>query len=195
MRALNIKTKLLYGCICRREGDNKGWDGWMASLTWTWVWASSGSWWWTGKRGVLQSTGSQRVRHNWATELIWCNSIPWWVRWWRICLQCRNVASIPWSGKPPGEGNGYPLHYSCLENSMDRGAWWAMAHRVSKSQTWLKWLSTHYKLHADFPLLRGLAVYVAQQSTKHLSYSKAYFILFNFWDLFGLILIAPVNSF
>ena len=44
----------------------------MASPTqWTWVWASSGSWWWTGKPGVLQSMGSQRVRHNWATELNW----------------------------------------------------------------------------------------------------------------------------
>ena len=54
------------------EGDNRGWDGWMASLTqWTWVWASSGSWRWTGKPGVLQSMGSQRVGHDWATELNW----------------------------------------------------------------------------------------------------------------------------
>ena len=52
------------------EGDNRGWDGWMVSRTWwTWVWASSRSWWWTGKLGVLQSMGSQRVRHNWPTEL------------------------------------------------------------------------------------------------------------------------------
>ena len=51
------------------EGHDRGWDGWMASLTrWTWVWASSGRWWWTGKPGVLQSTGSQRVGHDWATE-------------------------------------------------------------------------------------------------------------------------------
>ena len=51
-------------------GDNRGWDGWMASPTWwTWVWAGSGSWWWTGKPGVLQSTGLQRVGHDWATEL------------------------------------------------------------------------------------------------------------------------------
>ena len=52
------------------EGDDRGWDGWMASSTrWTWIWVSSGSWWWTGKPGVLQSMGLQRVRHNWATEL------------------------------------------------------------------------------------------------------------------------------
>ena len=54
------------------EGDNRGWDGWMASPTqWTWVWVSSGSWWWTGKPGMLQSMGSQRVGHNWKTELNW----------------------------------------------------------------------------------------------------------------------------
>ena len=51
------------------EGDDKGWDGWMPSPTrWTWVWTSSGRWWRTGKPGVLQSMGSQRVRHKWATE-------------------------------------------------------------------------------------------------------------------------------
>ena len=54
----------------RGEGDNRGWDGWMASPTqWTWVWASSVSWWWTVKLGVLQSMRSQRVRHDWATTL------------------------------------------------------------------------------------------------------------------------------
>ena len=46
----------------RGEGDDRGWDGWMASATqWTWVWARSGRWWWTGRPGVLQSMGSQRV--------------------------------------------------------------------------------------------------------------------------------------
>ena len=53
-----------------RDWFSLGWTGWMAWLTqWTWVWASSGSWWWTGKRGVLQSMGSQRVLHNRVTEL------------------------------------------------------------------------------------------------------------------------------
>ena len=52
------------------KGDDRGWDGWMASLTWwTWVWVNSGSWWWTGRPGVLWFMRSQRVRHNWATEL------------------------------------------------------------------------------------------------------------------------------
>ena len=56
------------------EGKDRGWDGWMASSTWwTWVWVSSGSWWWTAKPGMLQSMESQRVRHDWATELNWGN--------------------------------------------------------------------------------------------------------------------------
>ena len=54
------------------EEEDRWWDGWMASLTWwTWVWASSRSWWKTGKPGVLQSMGSQRVRHERVTELNW----------------------------------------------------------------------------------------------------------------------------
>ena len=52
------------------EGDGRGWDGWMASLTrWTWVWVNSMSWWWTGRPGVLQFMESQRVGPDWATEL------------------------------------------------------------------------------------------------------------------------------
>ena len=54
------------------EGDDRGWDGWMASLTrWIWVWVNSGSWWWTGRPGVLWFMGSQKVRHDWTTELNW----------------------------------------------------------------------------------------------------------------------------
>ena len=54
------------------EGDDRGWDGWMVSLTrWTWVWANSGSWWWTGRPGVLRFMGSERVGHDWVTELNW----------------------------------------------------------------------------------------------------------------------------
>ena len=54
------------------EGDDRGWDDWMTSLTqWTWVWASSGSWWWAGKTGMLQSMGLQGVRHNWVMDLNW----------------------------------------------------------------------------------------------------------------------------
>ena len=54
------------------EGDDRGWDGWMASPTqWTWIWVNSGNWWWTGRPVVLGFMGSQRDGHNWATELNW----------------------------------------------------------------------------------------------------------------------------
>ena len=54
------------------EGDDRGWDDWITSPTRRmWAWASSGIWWWTGKPGMLQSLGSQRVGHDWATELNW----------------------------------------------------------------------------------------------------------------------------
>ena len=88
LQGLMMKLKLQYfGHLCQElahwkrpwcwewleaggEGDNRGWHGWMASVTWwTWVWASSESWWWTGKTGMLWSIGSQRVRHDWAAEL------------------------------------------------------------------------------------------------------------------------------
>ena len=66
------KTLMLGKIEAGGEGDDKGWTSWMASPTrWTWVWASSGSWWWTGKPGMLQSMGLQRVGHDWATELKW----------------------------------------------------------------------------------------------------------------------------
>ena len=65
------------------EGGNREWDGWMASSTWwTWVWVDSGSWWWTGKPGMLQSMGSQRVGHKWlsdSTELNWTETHTHWL--------------------------------------------------------------------------------------------------------------------
>ena len=65
-----------------REGDDRGWDGWMASLTqWTWVWVKSGSWWWTGKFGMLYSMGLQRVGHDWATELNWKSIFACMLNW------------------------------------------------------------------------------------------------------------------
>ena len=60
------------------EGDNRGWDGWITSLTqWTWVWVNSGSWRWTGRPGVLWFMGLQRVGHNWVTELNWTELTEW----------------------------------------------------------------------------------------------------------------------
>ena len=66
------------------EGNDRGWDGWMASPTWwTCVWVNSGSWWWTGRLGMLWLMGLQRVRHDWVTELNWTVTL------WRIELLCR----------------------------------------------------------------------------------------------------------
>ena len=216
------------------------WDGWMALLTrWTWVCASSRSWWWTRKLGVLPFMEFQRVRHNWMTELNWTkawmtcclrldvsleisaaaaaaaakslqscphrwqptrlpipailqartlewvaisfpnawkwkvkvkllsrvrpSATPWtaalvrqvkrmvttglktviWspIRWNEPVVidskeSARNAGDlglIPRSGRSPEEGNSYSHQYSCLENSMDRGAWRATVHGVAKS--------------------------------------------------------------
>ena len=168
----------------------------MASPTrWTWVWVDFGSWWWTGRPGVLQFMGSQRVGHDWVTEWNWTETnIIIWSKphsLWRrktdtklsdcpgsysylitsevknhnshsisclifktsilfLKLYCelglpggsdgeksarnaRNLGLIPGLGRSPGEWNGYPLQYSCLENSMDRGAWWTTVHGVTES--------------------------------------------------------------
>ena len=71
-RTDSLEKTLMLGKIEGRRRRGWGWDSWMASLTrWTWVWVGSRSWWWTGKPGMLQSLGSQRVRHDWETELNW----------------------------------------------------------------------------------------------------------------------------
>ena len=77
-KLLHLKRVLWLGESFLDAGKDWRWeekgmtDGWMASLTqWTWIWANFWSWWWTGKPGVLQSMGSQRVGHDWATELNW----------------------------------------------------------------------------------------------------------------------------
>ena len=76
------------------KGDDRGWDGWMASLTrWMWVWVNSGSWWWTGRPGVLQFMGSQRVGHDWATELIYMIKV--------LCQWCLTLGN-PTDCSPPG---------------------------------------------------------------------------------------------
>ena len=74
----------LIGFISQCLWNDRGWDGWMASATrWTWVWVNSGSWWWTGRLGMLQSMGSQRVGHDWVTEQNWTEpmALYWAVLW------------------------------------------------------------------------------------------------------------------
>ena len=75
-RVDSLEKPLMEGLGAGGEGEDRGWDGWMASLTrWTWVSVNSGSWWWTGRPGVLWFMGSQRIGHDWATDLIWSDMI------------------------------------------------------------------------------------------------------------------------
>ena len=75
------KTLMLGKLKVGGEGDDRRWDGWVASPTqWTWVWVNSRSRWWSGRPGVLQSVESQRAGHNWSTELNWVLNI-WGSGW------------------------------------------------------------------------------------------------------------------
>ena len=74
-----------------KVGGEMRWDVWMASPTWwTWVWVSSRSWWWTERPGMLHSMGSQRVGHDWATEMNWSEvmhkTVPNAIVWHRIMV-------------------------------------------------------------------------------------------------------------
>ena len=68
---------------------------------------------------------------------------PWWLRQWKICLQCKRPGFDSWIGKIPGKGMGNPLQYSYLENSIDRGAWQSTVHGVARSRIWLSDTHTH----------------------------------------------------
>ena len=105
------KTLTLEGLGAGGEGDDRGWDGWMASLTqWTWVWVNSESWWWTGRPGVLQFMGLQRVWHDWATELNWTELKA------SLVVQCLKLHTFNAgnTGSIPGQGTKIPhaLQYS-----------------------------------------------------------------------------------
>ena len=95
------------------EGNDRGWDDWMASpILWTWVWVSSGSWWWTGKPGVLQSMGLQRIGHEWATELNWWERMPWFFVFWMLSLKLTISLSLL---SPSSRGSLVPLHFLPLK--------------------------------------------------------------------------------
>ena len=100
-RADSFEKTLMLGKIrAGGEGDKRGWDGWMASPTqWTWVWVDSGSWWWTGRPGVLRFMRSQRVGHDWATELNWTDPGPRYpsALLVRVCVGGIGLGWVQWS--------------------------------------------------------------------------------------------------
>ena len=110
------------------------------------------TWFLLGLTGMLQSMGSQRVGHNWATELNWglTGLISLLFKGlWRV-LWSTKVQKHQFFGAQPsfGESNGNPLQYTCLENPMDGGAWWAAVHGVAKCQTWLSNFTFTFHFHA-----------------------------------------------
>ena len=110
------------------KGDDQEWDVWMASQTrCTWIWVNSGRWWWTGRPGVLRFMGSQRVGHDWATELNWTE---WeWI----------GAAQI-WSGRLNPVQNPKDNSWFCqfnLKEKTENGPWWSV--RQNAFQTKASW--------------------------------------------------------
>ena len=109
------------------EGDERGWDGWMASPTqWAWVSANSGSRWWTGRPGTLQSMGSQSVGHDWVTELTWIflkidskqRANPQLVQFSSVTQSCLTLCD-PMNHSTPG----LPVHHQLLESAQTHVHW------------------------------------------------------------------------
>ena len=126
----------------------------------------------------------------------------WLIRAFQVALVVKNppantgdISSIPGWRIFPGGGNGYPLQYACLENPMDRGAWQAMFHGVAKSQTQLKWLSTHARmadsscctaetnttLLCSYPLIKGKRCYGLQTVVFAIKQGKKQICLLHSW--------------
>ena len=117
------------------EGDDRGWDGWMASQTqWTWVWVNSGSWWWTGRPSILQSMGSQKDTTEW---------LNWDLRGEKyiLCLNVDDEAEGCW---PPFFNKGTDSQWSCYH--------WSEETEISSLFKWTFYLGTPkwYKLPFDF---------------------------------------------
>ena len=132
-RADSFEKTLMLGKIegGRRRG-HRGWDGWMASPTqWTWVWVSSGSWWWTGRSGVLQSVGSQRFGHDWVTELNWDDLRVQHVK--SIKQRVRNSRRRVSMRGTLGKTLGYPV---CDEKADLLGFWWAEERSEHRDWYW-----------------------------------------------------------
>ena len=112
----------------RGEGDDRGWDGWVASPI-----VMDREAWCTAVHGVAKSW----TRLSDWTELKEIRGFPCGLVVENLPVNAGHTGSIPGLGRSSGEGNGYPLQCSCLAYPMDRGAWWTIVHGFTKSQTWL----------------------------------------------------------
>ena len=130
-RADSLEKTLMLGKIkVRRRRDDWGWGGWMASLTqWTWVWVSSRSWWWTGRPGMLQSMRSQKIGHNWTTELNWTELLHY--RW--ILYQLSYLGSLwcLW----PGSYRVMLALWNKFESVQSCSIWWKCLKRTSTNSS------------------------------------------------------------
>ena len=135
------KTLMLRKIEGEGEGDDRGWDGWMASPTCqTWVWASFGSWWWTGKPGVLQSLGSQRVGHGWVIcTCTWSGYLSpsprlhWTpINYVKFHLKNPSVGLVSDCSRlsSPSRGHGYGAKSSLYISIVSRNAMWTMPNIV-----------------------------------------------------------------
>ena len=99
------------GLVAAGEGDDREWDGWMASPTrWAWVWVNSWSLWWTRRPGVLWFMGSQRVRHNWVTELNWIGRLSLARECIKLCIPLINICEDDY------KRNQWELRRICLSD-------------------------------------------------------------------------------
>ena len=132
---INLKRPWYWDRFKAGEGDNRRWHGRIASPTqWTWVWTRSRSWWWTGRPGMLQLMGSQRVGHDWAIELNWTGgqrvkNLPAMQETW--------VQSLGWEDPLEKSMATHSSIHSCLENPHEQRRLVGYSPWGPKSQTWL----------------------------------------------------------
>ena len=128
------------------DRDNRGWDGWMASPTqWTWVWVSSRSWWWTGKPGLLQSMGSQIVRHDWLN----------WTELWKTIISSEKTHKHTFFSFPLLYS--FHIYFSCFSASTSHlrsGTHFVCILSLGQDNTiqlsLLAWLATNFTMKSTF---------------------------------------------
>ena len=158
------KTLMLGKIEGRRRRVDRGWDGWMASPTrWTWVWASFGSWWWTGKPGMLQSMESQRVWHE-SERVSWTeqNFSVLYV-WVTLCLL---LITSTWKQVQEDRSNSTEQHFSGLAPLAELWVLWTptSSNQISLTNPWEPLCDVHYFLLSRWPFRHPLISVSSQYS-------------------------------